>query len=85
MRPGDLKYFQKDAVKAQNEYRKNHGVDKLKESPDLMERAQKFAAYLAEKDLFQNSSESDVGENIAMHYSSASTEFSGKHLQHFDE
>ncbi|XP_071821096.1 uncharacterized protein [Apostichopus japonicus] len=76
--PKDLKSFQKDAVKAQNEYRKNHGVDKLKESPDLMERAQKFAAYLAEKDLFQNSSESDVGENIAMHYSSASTEFSGQ-------
>lgn len=77
-KPKDLKEFCRDTLHAQNEYRKMHGVGNLKESPDLTERAQKFAAYLAENDLFQNSSESDVGENIAMHYNSATTEFSGQ-------
>ncbi|XP_063966192.1 uncharacterized protein LOC129278036 [Lytechinus pictus] len=78
--PADLKTFQKDSVAALNKIRQKHSVPKLKQSDELERRAQEFAAKLAKKDEFKNSDEKDVGENIAMHYNSASTEFSGQEV-----
>ncbi|XP_003726109.2 uncharacterized protein LOC100892542 [Strongylocentrotus purpuratus] len=78
--PADLKTFQKDTLAALNKIRQKHSVSKLKQADELEKRAQDFAAQLAKKDEFKNSSEKDVGENIAMHYNSASTEFSGQEV-----
>ncbi|XP_071801937.1 uncharacterized protein [Asterias amurensis] len=75
--PSDLRKFQQDALDSHNKYRSRHGAANLKRSSELTKRAQDWAAHLAEKDEFKNSDQSDVGENIAMHYSSASTAFSG--------
>ncbi|XP_022099173.1 uncharacterized protein LOC110983864 [Acanthaster planci] len=75
--PSDLRTFQRDALEAHNKYRARHGVRSLRQSGELTRRAQDWAAHLAEHDLFKNSGNSDVGENIAMHYSSASVAFSG--------
>ncbi|XP_022099176.1 uncharacterized protein LOC110983865 isoform X2 [Acanthaster planci] len=75
--PSDLRTFQRDALEAHNKYRARHGAGGLSHSEDLARRAQDWAGHLAEKDEFKNSGNSDVGENIAMHYSSASTAFSG--------
>ncbi|XP_071801939.1 uncharacterized protein [Asterias amurensis] len=76
--PSDLAKFQKDALDSHNKYRSRYGAADLKRSDELMKRAQDWAAHLAKNDQFKNSGQSDVGENIAMHYSSASTAFSGE-------
>ena len=75
--PSDLSKFQKDALDSHNKYRSRYGAADLKRSDELTKRAQDWAAHLAKNDQFKNSGQSDVGENIAMHYSSASTAFSG--------
>ncbi|XP_072016718.1 uncharacterized protein [Amphiura filiformis] len=75
--PKDVKTYQKDLLEAHNKLRKKHNAKPLKHSKELEKRAQDWAAHLAKEDLFKNSGESDVGENIAMHYNSATTDFSG--------
>ncbi|XP_072016716.1 uncharacterized protein [Amphiura filiformis] len=76
--PKDLREFRRDLLKAQNKIREKHNAEPLKRSKDLQERAQDWAAHLAKKGEFKNSDNSDVGENIAMHYNSASFDFSGE-------
>ena len=83
--PKDLKKFQKDLLEAHNKMRKKHDAKPVKHSKDLEKRAQEWAAHLAKEDLFKNSGESDIGENIAMHYNSATTEFSGMILDSQNE
>ena len=55
-----------------------HQVEPLKMSAGLCKSAQDWAEHLAKNDLFEHSDRSDIGENVAMHYSSATTEYSGK-------
>ncbi|XP_071948293.1 uncharacterized protein [Antedon mediterranea] len=76
--PDDLKTFRKDALNSHNAYRSTHKAPALKESSELTKMAQEWAEHLATKGLFEHRDSSDTGENIAMHYSSASTSFSGK-------
>ena len=83
--PKDLKKFQKDALEAQNKIRKKHDAKPLKQSKELEKRAQDWAAHLAKNDEFKNSGETDIGENVAMHYNSASTDFSGKNITLFHD
>ena len=53
----------------------------MKMSKDLCKSAQAWADELAESNQFKTSGRSDVGENVGMHYSSASTEYSGMYIQ----
>ncbi len=53
----------------------------MKMSEDLNKSAQSWAEHLAQNDLFEHSDRSDIGENVAMHYSSATTAYSGKFTQ----
>ncbi len=73
-----LSKFQQDALSVHNEYRSKHGVDSLKMSDDLCKTAQDWAEHLAKNDLFEHSKCTDIGENVAMHYSSATTAYSGE-------
>ena len=74
----DQGLFQKDALNGHNEYRSQHGADPLTLSDDLCKSALDWAQHLAQNDLFEHSKRTDIGENVAMHYSSATTEYSGK-------
>ncbi|XP_033096957.1 uncharacterized protein LOC117101177 [Anneissia japonica] len=78
MVPDDLKSFQKDALEAHNKYRSKHKAPALKESKELTKMAQEWAEHLVKNELFEHRESRDTGENIAMHYSSASTNFTGK-------
>lgn len=73
----EQKDFSKQAMTSHNEYRRHHGAPPLEQSRDLQKRAQKWAKHLAKHDLFEHSKANDIGENVAMHYSSLSTEYSG--------
>ena len=74
----ELKQFQREAHSVTNDYRSKHDVDSLELSGDLSKAAQDWAEHLAKKDLFEHSKSKDIGENVAMHYSSATTAYSGQ-------
>ncbi|XP_038046035.1 Golgi-associated plant pathogenesis-related protein 1-like [Patiria miniata] len=74
-----LSTFQKDALSAHNRYREKHGVGTLKLSDDLCAHAQQWAEHLASTDTFKHSNK-DFGENIAMNFSSQTTEYTGNSL-----
>ena len=78
-----MKQFQKDALSFHNSNRSKHGVDLLRLSDDLCKTAQEWAERLAKKDLFEHSKRTDIGENVAMHYSSATTAYSGTLMTRF--
>ncbi|CAL1540827.1 unnamed protein product [Lymnaea stagnalis] len=59
-----------ETLAAHNKFRKLHGAPPLKLSPDLNTMAQKWADYLADKQVFEHSPESHrfgAGENLAGH------------------
>ena len=60
--------------------RENHGAPPLKLNKDLTAHAQQWADHLAATNTMVHSKQQEYGENIAMKYSSAGTEFSGKIL-----
>ncbi|XP_071948909.1 Golgi-associated plant pathogenesis-related protein 1-like, partial [Antedon mediterranea] len=73
----DLKKFQKESLEAHNDYRAAHGTPKLKLADDLNKIAQAYADQLAKTDSFRHSKRDGLGENLAMHFSSESTNYSG--------
>lgn len=69
--------FQREALQIHNQYRAHHHVLPLMTSKELTKQAEKWAKHLAENDLFEHSTSDDIGENVAMHYSSLTTAYSG--------
>ncbi|XP_033107355.1 Golgi-associated plant pathogenesis-related protein 1-like [Anneissia japonica] len=74
----EQKQFQQEALTTHNEYRVKHGVPKLTASEDLNKHSQKWAEHLAKTGKFEHSEQRQYGENIAMHYSSETTDYSGR-------
>ena len=64
----DLNQFIQDSLNKHNELRKLHSVPELKINKELNRIAQKYAEYLASKDIFQHSKnkyhEENLGENL---------------------
>lgn len=62
--------FINGSLERHNYYRAMHGAPDLVHNPELSKKAQKYAEYLASKDLFEHSNckwgNKDVGENLAM-------------------
>ena len=75
------KKFIDEVIKAHNQYRANHQAPPLTHNKELSAHAQKWADRLAETDTFEHSDPDyngkNVGENIAMKWSSKPKEYSG--------
>ena len=68
--PKCLNDYKEACVKAQNQYRSQHGVSALARSRRLDDMSQLHADSLADKDSFQHSLNKGVGENLASSWSS---------------
>lgn len=56
--------FQKECLKAHNDYREKHGVPPLVLNQDMCKMSQTWADTLAKKKILEHSKNSDYGENI---------------------
>lgn len=76
--------FADEALRAHNDYRRKHGVAPLRLNSNICATAQKWADHLARMDRFEHSKPADrqfngeqMGENIAMKWSSENDAFTG--------
>jgi uncharacterized protein YkwD len=70
------KDFQAQSLIEHNNYRALHRSPALVSSSTLQQTAQKYAEYLANYDIFQHSGASNLGENLALIWSSSVTQLS---------
>ncbi|KAI3378231.1 hypothetical protein SNEBB_009128 [Seison nebaliae] len=74
--------FMTEAIKTHNEYRKKHGIDKLEHNNELDRLADGFAKEIAKSGQIYHGrtryKNGQVGENIAMYFSPAGTELTGR-------
>lgn len=78
----ELMKFRSEVRKIHNQYRKQHGVDRLKRNRELDSTAQKWAEQLLQQPSLANSNQlykgTRVGENIASRRSNAPCDYSAQ-------
>lgn len=77
--------FRKNALDTHNAWRAKHGVPAMKLSNEMNKIAQKWADHIAKGDMFQHSKPEQrqykgdqMGENIAMKWTSNNLDFTGR-------